>query len=93
MTWSDEIVATEKNIIIKHFNGTDYDILYPQTTEENIITVDGSTLSERLNNKVDKVEGKGLSTEDYTTEEKNKLASLYNIEVGTTQPTNAIIWV
>ena len=85
-------MATEKNIIIKHYNGTDYDILYPQTTEENIITVDGSTLSERLNNKVDKVEGKGLSTEDYTTEEKNKLASLYNIEVGTTQPTNAIIW-
>ena len=26
--------------------------------------------------KVDKVEGKGLSTNDYTTEEKNKLASL-----------------
>ena len=29
-------------------------------------------------NKEDKVEGKGLSTEDYTTQEKNKLASLQN---------------
>ena len=29
-------------------------------------------------NKEDKVEGKGLSTEDYTTEEKSKLASLQN---------------
>lgn len=29
-----------------------------------------------LNNKVDKVVGKGLSTNDYTTDEKNKLASL-----------------
>lgn len=29
-----------------------------------------------VDNKVDKVEGKGLSTEDYTTEEKEKLASL-----------------
>ncbi|MGN0497718.1 MAG: hypothetical protein ACI4F6_01435, partial [Acutalibacteraceae bacterium] len=29
-----------------------------------------------LNNKVDKVSGKGLSTNDYTTAEKNKLASL-----------------
>ena len=29
-----------------------------------------------LNNKVDKIEGKGLSTEDYTTIEKNKLAGL-----------------
>ena len=31
-----------------------------------------------LNNKVDKVEGKGLSTEDYTTAEKEKLAGLSN---------------
>lgn len=31
-----------------------------------------------IGNKVDKVEGKGLSTNDYTTEEKNKLASLEN---------------
>ena len=31
-----------------------------------------------LNNKVDKVEGKGLSTEDYTTTEKEKLAGLSN---------------
>ena len=32
-----------------------------------------------LNNKVDKISGKGLSTEDYTTVEKNKLS---NIEAG-----------
>ena len=31
-----------------------------------------------IGNKVDKVEGKGLSTNDYTTEEKNKLAGLEN---------------
>ena len=30
----------------------------------------------RLNNKVDKVTGKGLSTNDYTTTEKNKLAGI-----------------
>lgn len=36
-----------------------------------------------LNNKVDKVAGKGLSTEDYTTEEKNKLASLENLSWST----------
>lgn len=29
-----------------------------------------------LNTKVDKVDGKGLSTEDYTTTEKEKLASI-----------------
>lgn len=31
-----------------------------------------------LAKKVDKVDGKGLSTNDYTTEEKNKLAGLQN---------------
>ena len=33
-----------------------------------------------LNDKVDKVDGKGLSTEDYTTAEKEKLASLENYD-------------
>ena len=33
-------------------------------------------LSDKVDNKVDKIEGKGLSTNDYTTEEKQKLAGL-----------------
>lgn len=37
-----------------------------------------------LNNKVDKVNGKGLSTNDYTTEEKNKLSG---IDTGATKTT------
>lgn len=45
--------------------------------------IDGhSTL---IGNKVDKVEGKGLSTNDYTTEEKNKLAGLKNYTLPTAQ--------
>lgn len=42
-----------------------------------------------LNNKVDKVEGKQLSTNDYTTAEKNKLAGLSNVTsaLGYTPPT------
>ena len=35
---------------------------------------------EALGNKVDKIEGKQLSTEDYTTEDKEKLASLENYD-------------
>ena len=35
-----------------------------------------------LENKVDKVEGKGLSTEDYTTAEKTKLAAISGINTG-----------
>lgn len=33
----------------------------------------------KLGNKVDRVDGKGLSTNDYTTEEKNKLANIENV--------------
>lgn len=35
-----------------------------------------TTVAEEIGKKVDKVEGKGLSTNDYTSEEKNKLASI-----------------
>ena len=45
------------------------------TNKENILT-----LQEQVSNKVDKVEGKGLSTNDYTTEEKQKLAGLKNYD-------------
>lgn len=53
-------------------NYSPLDTLYivPDTTEQDI--------QDLKNNKVDKVEGKGLSTNDYTTEEKNKLAALEN---------------
>lgn len=37
-----------------------------------------TSIKKLINNKVDKVEGKQLSTEDFTTEHKNKLDSLEN---------------
>lgn len=43
-------------------------------TSEN--PVQNKVISEALDDKVDKVSGKGLSTNDYTTAEKNKLASI-----------------
>lgn len=43
-------------------------------------------LNTALNNRVDKVTGKGLSTEDYTTTEKNKLASLSVVPDVTVNP-------
>lgn len=44
----------------------------------NTINTLVETLEEIINNKVDKIHGKGLSTNDYTTSEKDKLASLEN---------------
>lgn len=42
--------------------------------------VQNKVITQALNNKVSKETGKGLSTNDYTTEEKNKLASLTNYD-------------
>ena len=44
------------------------------------ISQNTSDITNLQNNKVDKVQGKGLSTNDYTNEEKNKLASLENYD-------------
>lgn len=38
----------------------------------------------KLGNKVDKVDGMGLSTNDYTTEEKNKLTAIQGLPTVTT---------
>lgn len=48
------------------------------TTLETDNTTNKSNISNLQNNKVDKIKGKGLSTNDYTTEEKEKLAGLEN---------------
>lgn len=43
-------------------------------------------ITTRLDKKVDKIEGKGLSTEDFTTEEKNKLAAIQEGAGASVQP-------
>ena len=45
--------------------------------------VQNKVINTALGNKVDKVTGKGLSTNDYTTEEKNKLEGLKKLLAGT----------
>lgn len=48
----------------------------------------GGVTQEDLEKKVDKVTGKGLSTNDYTTAEKNKLNGIANNANNYTHPTN-----
>lgn len=50
------------------------------STLETDNTTNKSNISNLQNNKVDKIEGKGLSTEDFTTELKSKLESLENYD-------------
>lgn len=61
---------------LKYFNGTKWVLVNDKATED--ISQIKQQIADLEQNKEDKVEGKGLSTEDYTTQEKNKLASLQN---------------
>ena len=84
-------MAEEKHIIIKKHNGTDWDILYPETVAEQVKTTSNETLNVTLGKKVDKVTGKQLSTNDFTNALKTKLEDLKQGEVVTvskTEPTD-----
>lgn len=60
-----------KNIQMKIKEGTAWVELYPKTKAALV-----DDLSDLLGGKVDKVSGKGLSTEDFTTLEKSKLSNI-----------------
>lgn len=49
-----------------------------------------TTITNTLGNKVDKVAGKGLSTEDFTTALKNKLQDTALVTVSDTQPSKGL---
>lgn len=61
---------------LKYFNGTKWVLVNNKATED--ISQIKQQIADLEQNKEDKVEGKGLSTEYYTAQEKNKLASLQN---------------
>lgn len=61
---------------LKYFNGTKWVLVNNKAAED--ISQIKQQIADLEQNKEDKVEGKGLSTEDYTTKEKSKLASLQN---------------
>ena len=55
----------------------DDETLYPVTIPHAVVDPDSNkTTREELDGKVDKVTGKQLSTEDYTTAEKSKVTNL-----------------
>lgn len=70
------------------------------TVESKLITINNnlsnkveqSDIDSAVSNKVDKVSGKGLSTNDFTDTHLQKLQSLENVEVSTDEPTNGSIW-
>lgn len=51
------------------------------------LTLNGQSIEDMIDDKVDKVDGKGLSTNDFTNEYKNKLDNLDDIVVEESDPT------
>ena len=52
-----------------------------KTLASLVYMTDGTDVETLLNNKVDQVQGKGLSTNDYTTDEKTKLSNIKALAV------------
>lgn len=74
---------SDKNIQMKFHNGESWDNLYPRTLAEITIMKDNKTLEQAhtdmkrdLGNKVDKVSGKTLTSNDFTNLLKTKLEGL-----------------
>ena len=63
-----------------YWTGTFFDYMGKTTSIDLTEYYKKSEVDNLLNGKVDKVEGKGLSTEDFTTELKNRLNSLENYD-------------
>lgn len=89
--------TAEDNVLYLVMNGkTNHYDIYAKVDSEVVLlddtTVDlsGYATVEELNKKVDKVDGKQLSTEDYTTAEKEKLAALSNYTHPTSHPASMI---
>lgn len=89
-TAEDNVLYLVMNDKTKHYD------IYAKVDSEVVLlddtTVDlsGYATVEELNKKVDKVDGKQLSTEDYTTAEKEKLAGLSNYTHPISHPASMI---
>ena len=79
----DELITEIVNNITALKSGTVFDTALSATSTKG---VQNKTIYTALNNKVDKEDGKGLSTNDYTTAEKNKLQNIENNANNYTHP-------
>lgn len=81
---------TDKNIQMKIKNGADWDNLYPKTKAgliDGLADQVATLVAGEVEGKVDKVTGKQLSTEDYTSADKTKLSGIASGANNYTHPT------
>lgn len=78
---ADELSTVQQNVEnLQEGQGTSNSDISALKTKVSALENDNEQNKEDIQNKVDKIEGKGLSTEDFTAEEKQKLAGLNNYD-------------
>lgn len=77
---TNDYTTTEKNKLDGIEAGANKTVIDSTLDSSSTNPVQNKVIKEALDNKVDKVSGKGLSTNDYTTSEKTKLAGLSNYD-------------
>lgn len=73
---TNDYTTTEKNKLAGIAEGANKTTIDSALSSTSTNPVQNKVVNTALGNKVDKVSGKGLSTNDYTTDEKNKLAGI-----------------
>ena len=74
-----ELIDDESHRLVTDLEKTKWNtpsIKLDSTLTQEGMAADASVVASKLEKKVDKVDGKGLSANDYTTDEKNKLAGI-----------------
>lgn len=84
---SNDYTTAEKNKLSGIAEGANKTTVDTALSSTSTNPVQNKAVNTALGNKVDKVTGKGLSTNDYTTDEKNKLAGLANYSLPTASAT------
>lgn len=78
--WKVLFSGVSEEVIIQAINKNKETLYDSELNSESTNAVQNKVVTTALENKVDKEEGKGLSSNDYTTDEKNKLANLENYD-------------
>ena len=87
---TNDYTTTEKNKLASIAAGAQVNVIETVKVNGTALTPSSKAVNIDISGKVDKVNGKGLSTNDYTTTEKNKLAGIadnannYSLPVATT---------
>ena len=73
---TNDYTTTEKNKLASIESGAQVNVIETVKVNDTALTPSNKTVTIDISGKVDKVSGKGLSTNDYTTTEKNKLSGI-----------------